>query len=109
MTDIDKRIQFRGNGCILQGDGYAPEGTSIPPELLEIQEDWKAKADAYGDEGSCVLGAGFEFTYQGQDYKMRPTTRWQGSCSWEVFVPEIQKRLEEIGATDIRFDYGNMD
>lgn len=109
MAHIDKRIQFRGNGCILQGIEYAPEGTEIPPELLEIQEDWKAKADAYGDVGSCVMGAGFEFTYQGQDYKMPPTTCWQGSCSWEAFVPEIRKRLEEIGATEIRFDYGNMD
>lgn len=109
MADTDKRIYFRGTDRILQGIDRAPEGTKIPPELLEIQEDWKSRADAYGDVGSSVLGAGFEFTYQGQDYKMPPTTRWQGSCSWEVFVPEIRKRLEKIGATNIYFEYGRMD
>lgn len=45
MEDTDKRIHFRGTDCILQGTDYAPEGTKIPPELLEIQEDWKARAD----------------------------------------------------------------
>lgn len=56
-----------------------------------------------------MLGAGFEFTYNGKDYKMPPASKWQGSCSWEAFVGDTTAALEEAGATDIRFNYGNLD
>lgn len=103
-TSSKERIMFHGDRIIT-----GPEGATIPPELLKIQQEWAEKANAYGDVGSCVLGAGFNFTYQGKQYKMPPTSRWQGSCSWEAFVPEVTEALKNVGATDIDFAYGFMD
>ena len=80
-----------------------------PKELVEIQNIWKEKADAYGDIGSCVCGAGFCFKYKKQNYKMCPISMWQGSCSWEASVPEIKQMLIDIGCTEVYFEYGNLD
>lgn len=99
------RIYFRGDRVLHGGN----EGETVPPELVQIQQEWAEKANAYGDVGSCVIGEGFEFTYNGKDYKMPPASRWQGSCSWEAFVDETTAALVEIGATDIRFNYGVLD
>ena len=100
----------KADGPIMfRADRTWPEHAIIPNTLLRIQNVWKEKADAYGDVGSCVLGAGFHFTFEGKRYIMPPTSRWQGSVSWEHFVPEIQAMLEEAGATSIRFEYGDMD
>jgi len=91
------------------GERTMPEGEIVPQPLLHIQSIWKEKADAYGDIGSCVLGAGFHFTYEDREYIMPPNSRWQGSVSWEHCVEEIQSLLTDAGATSIRFEWGNMD
>lgn len=82
---------------------------SIPPELREIQQEWSDRANAYGDSGSCVIGAGFTFKYKGKNYKMLPCCRWQGSISWEHCYKEIQAKIEALGATGVYFEWGNMD
>ena len=81
----------------------------IPNELKEIQEYWKEESDFYGDKGSCVLGAGFEFTYKGSDYFMSHLSMWQGSIAWEHCKDEIRGKLEQIGATNIYYECGVMD
>jgi hypothetical protein len=91
------------------GDRTNPEYAVIPEPLLNIQQIWRDKANAYGDVGSCVIGAGFHFSYKGNEYIMPPISCWQGSVSWEHFVPEIQSMLSETGAENIRFEYGMMD
>lgn len=101
----ETRICFRGPRVVYGGQ----EGETVPPELVQIQEEWAEKANAYGDIGSCVIGAGFEFTYQGKDYRMPPISHWQGSCSWEAFTDKIHARLEEAGAENIRFNCGVLD
>jgi hypothetical protein len=83
--------------------------TEAPEELKQISIWWKEQADAYGDQGSCVIGAGFKFRYQDQLYFMPPLTKWQGSCSWEAFKDEVQAKLEAIGAQDIHYEWGVMD
>lgn len=88
---------------------YIGIDSEVPEELKEISLWWKEKADAYGDHGSCVIGAGFKFQYQGKSYFMPPLTGWQGSCSWEAFVNEVQAMLESIGATNIVYNWGVMD
>ncbi|MFE8704236.1 hypothetical protein ACFYKX_27155 [Cytobacillus sp. FJAT-54145] len=82
---------------------------NVPEELKTIQAYWKDEAEFYGDVGACVLGAGFEFNYQEQRYFMPPISRWQGSVSWEHCKDEIEKKLLEVGATDIHYDFGRMD
>ena len=52
-----------------------------PKELWEISEKWRELADAEGDVGSCVMGAGFIFKYQKKWYFLIPRSRWQGSIS----------------------------
>ena len=91
------------------GSATIPNGAEIPQELLDIQRQWKEKADAYGDVGSSVLGAGFLFRYRGRRYEMPPSTRCQGSVSWEHYREEIQGMLEAAGATDIIYNWGWMD
>lgn len=100
----DHRIFFMGKRVLSDNTGE-----TVPPELVQIQEEWAKKANAYGDVGSCVIGAGFEFTYNGKQYKMPPASKWQGSCSWEASKDETWIRLAEIGATDIRYEWGNLD
>ena len=92
-----------------RGDSTWPSGMAVPEKLIKIQQQWKEKADQYGDVGSCVLGAGFSFTYEGQKYFMASTSCWQGSISWEHCKDEIEAMLIEAGATEIRYEWGNMD
>lgn len=80
-----------------------------PSELKDIQAYWKEEADCYGDRGACVLGAGFEFTYNDERYFMPPLSIWQGSVSWEHCKGEIEEKLKELGATHIMYDWGMMD
>jgi len=108
-VEREQTQQLEDTIIIFRGECVNPAYSIIPEPLLRIQEIWKEKSDAHGDAGACVLGAGFHFTYQDRSYFMPPISRWQGSGSWEHFVEEITQLLKEAGATNIRFEYGNMD
>lgn len=82
---------------------------TAPPKLQEIMRKWYELAEATGDVGTCVIEAGFTFTYQETAYHLYPCSPYQGSLSWERHIPIIQGMLEEIGCTDVRYDYGIMD
>ena len=97
-------IYFRGDK-VLSND----KEMTVPQVLVEIQATWAEWAREYGDAGSCVLGAGFEFDYEGKRYKMPPTGPWQGSCSWEAGKDQIEERLKAAGATNIQYHWGVMD
>ncbi|MGG1598515.1 hypothetical protein [Paenibacillus naphthalenovorans] len=86
-----------------------PRKLNAPQEVIDVQLWWKQKAEAYGDKGSCVIGAGFEFKYEGEHYFMPPVSGWQGSGSWEHCKDEVQEKLEAIGAQDIRYHWGLID
>lgn len=89
---------------------YLNDSATYPSEEIKsIHRRWTRLANMHGDEGSAVIGAGFYFNYNGQKYKMAPQSKWQGSMSWEAYIEEIKAALEKAGATDIYFDYGNMD
>jgi len=87
--------------------GY--EKVPAPQILKDIQNNWKHRANVHGDEGSCVIGAGFRFVYEGNKYWMPPTSQWQGSCSWEAYKDVTEKELAAIGCTEIYYEWGNMD
>jgi hypothetical protein len=101
-------IHFSGHRAWRRG-GSRDEVIKVPDKLLQIQNTWAEWAREYGDVGSCVLGAGFEFDYEGQRYKMPPTGPWQGSCSWEASRNQVEELLKEAGATNIRYHWGHMD
>jgi len=82
----------------------APDDT-----IADIMRYWFDCARFYGDEGSCVIGAGFTFKYRGKWYFMRSQSPWQGSISWEHFVGDVQAMLENAGAEDISYDWGVLD
>ena len=82
---------------------------NVPTPLREIMDKWYALSEQEGDKGSCVLGAGFNFTWNENDYFMCACSPYQGSISWEVSRDIIRKMLEDIGATDIIYDWGCMD
>lgn len=82
---------------------------NVPTPLHEIMDKWYALSKQEGDKGSCVIGAGFNFTWNEDDYFMCACSPYQGSISWETSREEIRKMLEEIGATDIIYDWGRMD
>ena len=86
----------------------------LPPNLVAIQREWTRLCNEGRDEGSCVVGAGFIFYYEDAlykklKYKMPPLCHHQGSISWEQHKDAIKALLEKEGATDIHYDWGNMD
>lgn len=88
---------------------YDLEDVSVPYEIRTIGYAWKNFQEIVGDVGSCVLGAGFKFKYKGKEYFLTPCSRYQGSISWERNKDDIERMLNEIGATDIRYNWGVMD
>ena len=80
-----------------------------PSELQSIMDEWFVLSSLVGDKGSCVLGAGFEFEWEDDKYFMCACSPHQGSISWEEPKDKIQKMLEDIGATNIYYKWGNMD
>ena len=87
---------------------YRVDGTT-PHELGVIMQKWYQMSTAVGDQGSCVIGAGFSFTWNGDEYFMSACSPYQGSISWETNVEDVRKMLEDVGATNIYYDWGNMD
>ena len=83
--------------------------SSNPTELQNIMEIWFDLSKKEGEGGSCVLGAGFKFEWNGEKYFMPAQSPWQGSCSWETHKDVICKMLEDIGATEIYYNWGRMD
>ena len=82
---------------------------STPSELQNIMDIWYDLSKKEGNKGSCVLGAGFNFEWQDDDYFMPACSPWQGSISWEAHKDTIEKMLEDIGATEIYYNWGRMD
>lgn len=82
---------------------------SNPSELQKIMDIWYDLSKKEGDKGSCVLGAGFKFKWNGEEYFMSAQSPWQGSISWEAHKDVIHKMLEDIGATEIYYNWGRMD
>lgn len=80
-----------------------------PSELQNIMDIWFDLSKKEGEGGSCVLGAGFKFEWKGESYFMPAQSPWQGSCSWEEHKDVIHKMLEDVGATEIYYDWGRMD
>lgn len=80
-----------------------------PPELQKIMDWWYEESEKTGDIGSCVLGAGFRFNWNGDEYFMSACSPWQGSISWETHNDAVEKMLKNIGATEIYYDCGRMD
>lgn len=82
---------------------------STPSELQNIMDIWYDLSKNEGDKGSCVLGAGFKFKWNGEEYFMSAQSPWQGSISWEAHKDVIHKMLEDVGATEIYYNWGRMD
>lgn len=80
-----------------------------PKELQSIMDEWYTLSSLVGDQGSCVLGAGFGFEWRGDKYFMCACSPWQGSLSWEQPKDKIEKMLKDIGATEIYYDWGRID
>ena len=88
---------------------YRHEVNNNPPELQKIMDIWYELSSKVGDEGSCVLGAGFKFKWQDKKYFMLACSPYQGSISWEKHKDTIEVLLKDIGAEDIQYDWGRMD
>lgn len=84
---------------------------NIPFELQKIMDVWYLLSSQTNKnkEGACVLGAGFEFEWDGDKYFMPACSPYQSSISWETHKDEIEKMLEKIGATEIYYNWGRMD
>lgn len=83
--------------------------SNVAPELRKIMDAWYKLSEAEGDKGSCVIGAGFKFTWNGDDYFMCACSPWQGSISWETHKDAVAMMLKGIGAESIFYNWGNMD
>ena len=89
---------------------YLHSGNFLNPnELQNIMDIWYDLSKKEGEGGSCVLGAGFKFEWNGDSYFMPAQSPWQGSISWEAHKDTIKKMLEDVGATEIYYNWGRMD
>ena len=79
------------------------------PEIENIMKAWFMLSTKEGNIGACVLGAAMRFKYQNKKYKMLPCSPWQGEGSWLPYVEFVKESLENIGAIEIKWDYGVMD
>lgn len=91
-------------------------------EKVDIcRESWKERCKEYvaehGDEGSCVMGAGFFIYYLPKRAKTprkkmlisaHSVSAAQGSVTWEHSVPQITKMFNTFGI-NVEYEYGNMD
>lgn len=90
-------------------DIYLWDKDGAPVELQVIMQKWYELSARVGDIGSCVVGAGFKFEWNGDEYFMSACSPYQGSISWENPKDEIKRMLEDIGATNISYNWGSMD
>ena len=81
----------------------------IPYDIKIIMDKWHWWSMLEGDKGSCVIGAGFNFEWNEDEYFMPAQSPYQGSLSWEAHKDAVHQLLEQIGATNIRYDWGTMD
>lgn len=83
--------------------------SEVPAELIEIKHMWdRLSSTTQHLGGSCTIGDGFEFKYNGIRYEM-VTPSYQGSLIYEHWIDTIKKELKEIGATEVYYNYGRMD
>ena len=85
------------------------QGAYIPSQLKNIMDIWWELSKRTGDIGSCVLGAGFNFEWNGDKYFMPAQSPYQGSISWEEHIDVVKQTLENLGATEISYNWGRMD
>ena len=107
--DDDIEIEFTAYGRPKERKDLYMWDTSIPTELREIMDAWYAMSESEGDHGSCVVGAGWNFTWNGENYFMNACSPYQGSLSWEAHKGAVGMMLKGIGATDMLYSWGVMD
>lgn len=107
--DDDLEIEFTAYGRPKQRKELYMWDKSIPAALRRIMDVWYTLSEIEGEKGSCVVGAGFNFTLDEEDYFMCACSPYQGSLSWEANKDVVRMMLQGIGATDIRYDFGRMD
>ncbi len=88
---------------------YYHSREDYPSALSNIMDVWYRLSESEGDRGSCTIGAGFNFKYEGKKYFMCACSPWQGSLAHEKWTDVIESLLKNAGATEIYFNYGNMD
>ena len=105
----DMEVEFTDYGRPKETRNLYMWDDTIPTALREIMDKWYELSKEVGDKGCCVIGAGFDFTWNGIDYHMCSCSPWQGSISWETPKDEVKAMLENIGATNIIYKWGIMD
>lgn len=76
-------------------------------KLNEIVEIWMSLMTYHKPCGSCIIGDGIHFQYNGDPYFM--STDFNQSDSPNEVIEIIKRELEFIGAENIWYDCGRMD
>lgn len=105
----DIEIEFTAYGRPKERKDLYMWDNSVVQELRAIMNAWYMLSKAEGDKGCCVIGAGFKFTWNDEDYFMCACSPYQGSVSWEANKDKVETMLREIGATNIIYEWGVMD
>ena len=88
---------------------YWHTSENVPSELIAIKDKWNELSETTKHlGGSCTIGDGFEFRYNGIRYKIS-TPPYQGSLIYEHWIDTIKQELKTIGATEVYYNYGRMD
>jgi hypothetical protein len=110
---IDSALEDEATTTEKEGESYnSPvliKKSSCPAELEPIRAEWEKRQNDYGDEGACVIGAGFRFVFNGLFYDLPPQGLTQGCNSWEASVEDIKQMLIDADCEDVKFECGVMD
>lgn len=107
--DDDLEIEYTAYGRPKERKELYMWDQSIPTDLRKIMDAWYKLSETEGEGGSCVIGAGFNFTWNGEDYFMNACSPYQGSLSWEKYKDVVYLMLKGIRAEKINYDWGRMD
>lgn len=107
--DDDLEIEFTAYGRPKKRKDLFMWDTTVPTELRKIMDTWYKLSELEGDKGSCVIGAGFNFTWNGEDYFMCACSPYQGSLSWEASRYQVELMLKGLGAEYICYNWGVID
>lgn len=109
IEDVEYTLFVKEKPVWLHRPSDAPDDA-----IASIMTDFYRMATEVGDKGACTMGEHIEFRYKGGDgvsrlYRMSMQTPYQGEWSWRKPLPEVKRRLELCGATEIYIDYGRLD
>ena len=90
--------------ALIPSELYGPD---TPHELIAAHHLWADLTKVEPESGYLTLGAGIRCVFRSRYWLVRAASNREGQ--YEPSVATIRSELEEIGATEVEFDSGDLD